>query len=284
MRRIHQASVALAACVLTGAATASDLKLDGQTVLNKAIGTNLQIDLTGNPGLPTLLALDGSPGPVSLFGESVPLGLTPALRFLPSVATNGSGVASTTTAVPSIPALIGSTFYLVGMILDPVDPNGFDFSNGASVTLTLRPFFEKVRAINLGSSVEVSIDPLAMPALAGKTVDIYVTVAKSKTGWDANATLTDVSSGGAETVAFSSAGVQANTFTVDTGTLAGPTGTDLGAGYDVVIDVDQNGMLSAGDVIDGYSIQPGFTVVRDTTQLGPYAVTEQLYTGGTWLG
>ncbi|MBC8451418.1 MAG: hypothetical protein H8D72_01785 [Planctomycetes bacterium] len=299
MRRIHHAAgVALAACVLTGAATASDLKLDGQTALNKVIGTNMQIDLTGNPGLATQLALDVSPGPVSVLGESIPLGLTPALFFLPSVPTNGAGLATTILPVPNLPALVGNTYYFMGAVLDPADPNGFDFSNGASVTLilggheqtelagnslALRPFFEKVRAINVGSTVEVSIDPLALPALAGQTADIYVTLSKSAAGWDTNATLTDVSSGGANTVTFSAGGVQANTFTVDSGTLAGPTGTDLGAGYDVVIDVNQDGLLSAGDVIDGYGDQAGIYIVRDTTQPGPYAVTEVISSGGAWL-
>jgi len=296
MRRIHHAALAITA--IAGVAGASDLKLDGQTSVIKQIGTNLQIDLTGSPNLATKVAVDVSPGPVSVLGESIAIGLTPSMFFIGTVPTDAAGLSSTTVAIPNDPALIGGTFYLVGAVLDPADPNGFDFSSGATLSfstgsfqqtelagnsLSMRPFFEKVRAINMGSTVEVSIDPLAMPSLAGQTADIFVTVAKTSAGWDADATLVDVSSGGAETVTFSASGVQANTFTVDTGTLAGPVGTDLGAGYDVVIDLDQDGLLSAGDVIDGYADHAGFEVVRDTTQAGPFAVSESIYSGGTWL-
>jgi hypothetical protein len=296
MRRTHHAALAL--CALAGAAGASDLKLDGQTSVTKPINSNLQIDLTGNPGLPTQLAVDVSAGPVMVLGELIDIGLTPAMFFLATGPTDAAGLSSTTVLIPNNPALVGSMFYFVGAVLDPADPNGFDFSAGASLSISLgaftqselagnsigvRPFFEKVRAINLGSTVELSIDPLAMPALAGKTADLYVTQSQSAGGWDVNPALVDISSGGAETVTFSASGVQANTFTIDTGTLAGPTGTDLGIGYDVVIDVDQDGQLSAGDVIDGYGDNPGFSIVRDTTQAGPYAVTEKIYSGGQWL-
>ena len=295
--RITPTAAAIAAFVLSSTAVASDLKLNGQTSHAATLGSTLQVDITGNPSLPSLFGVNTSAGPSTFAGESVPIAFGGGLIQLPVVGTNGAGLSSTTFPVPSDPAFLGLTLFSLGAILDPADPNGIDFSNGATLTFTLggpeqaelagnslaiRPFFEKVRAVNLGSSVEVSIDPLAMPALAGQTADIYVVASQDVAGWTSSPSLVDVSSGGAETVNFTASGVQANTFTVDTGTLAGPVGTDLGAGYDIVIDLDQDGQLSPGDVIDGYGDNPGVTIVRDTTQPGPYAVTEAIYTFGSW--
>ena len=286
---------------LASFATASDLKIDGQTSVTKAIGSSVQVDLTGNPGLPAVLWIDVSAGPSTFLGESLPLGLTPALSFQFMGLTNAGGVASMTTALPNSPGLIGKQFFTAGAIADPADANGWDLSNGADLTLTgapsdviaaelagnslnVRPHFEFVRAINLGSSIEVSIDPLDHPSLVGQPVDLYVVDPQTAAGWDANPALVDLTAGGAETVTISGAGVQANRFVVDNGSLSGPSGTDLARGYDVIIDVDQDGQLSAGDLIDGYGDTPGIHVVRDTTQPGPYAVTEATYSGGTFLG
>ena len=296
--RFTPLAAAAAVLVFSASTQASDLKLDGQVSLSKALGTPLQITLTGNPALPCLLAVDVSPGPVSVLGESVAIGMTPAMFFQAIASTNLSGLSSTTLPMPSSPSLIGSTFYLLGAVLDPTDPNGFDFSASAKMTfvlggpetaelagnsLPIRPFFEKVRAVNAGSSLELSVDPLALPSLAGQTADLYVVASKNVAGWTASPALVDVSSGGAETVIFTMGGIAANTFTVDNGTLAGPLGTDLGAGYDLIIDLDQNGVLSSGDIIDGYGDNPGVSVVRDTTVAGPYAVVEKIYSGGSWL-
>lgn len=296
--RLTPLAAAAAALVFTSSALASDLKLDGQTSLAKPIGTPLQVDLTGNPSLPCMLAVDVSPGPVSVLGETIGIGLTPAMFFQAIAPTNASGLSSTTLPMPSSPSLIGATFYLLGAIIDPTDSNGLDFSNGADMTFTLggpvtaelagnsiplRPFFEKVRAVNAGSSLELSVDPLAIPSVAGMTADLYVVRSKDVAGWLAAPVLIDVSSGGAETVLFTMSGIAANTFTVDTGTLAGPTGTDLGEGYDLIIDLDQNGILSTGDIIDGYGDNPGVSIVRDTTVAGPYTVVEKIYSGGSWL-
>ena len=300
MIALRPLSTSVALIALAGSLQASDLKLDGQVHATASIGSTLQVDLTGNPGLPILLVADADPGPISLFGESIPIGLSPVAFFLPGGATDGTGTYSTSVGVPPLAFLVGQTWHLAGVVLDPLDPNGLDVSNGADVTftaagpgfeevelagnpLTLRPFFEHVRAFNQGATVEVGLDPLDHPGLAGQPVDLYVVVAKDAGGWDADGSLTDVSSGGAETVTFSGTGLTANRFVVDSGTLSGAAGAGLGVGYDVVVDVDRDGQLSAGDLIDGYGDEAGLYVVHDTVQPGPYAVTEVLYSGGTWL-
>ena len=294
-------SRSLALVLLTASAgLASDLELDGVASLTKPLGTTLGIELKGTKNLPALVAADFSAGPVTLFGESLPLGFTPAMFFLPGGMTDKFGSYTTSSAIPSTPALLGLQLHLLGLILDPADPNGLDFSAAASVTfgpavdkialdlagnpLVQRPFFEFVRAFNAGTPVSVSVDPLKVPSVAGKTGDLYVVDARTAAEWDQSVALVDVSSGGAETVSFSLGGVAANTFVVDTGSLAPGAGEVLGRGYDVVVDLDQDGKLSSGDLIDGYGDAAGFSVMRDLSLPGPYAVTEGLYSGGSWLG
>jgi hypothetical protein len=78
--------------------------------------------------------------------------------------------------------------------------------------------------------------------------------------------------------------VQDNTFVI-----AAPLALDhdpvagLGVGYDVVLDCDGDGSLGAGDAIDGRGDEAGFHTVHDTTGPGPLAVSQALYSGGTWL-
>ena len=84
-------------------------------------------------------------------------------------------------------------------------------------------------------------------------------------------------------ITFVGGSLQANTFTLDAGTLIGAAGTGVGVGYDVVIDTDQNGLLGPGDMIDGAD-GAGFYVVHDLTQAGPLAVSSVNYSGGSFLG
>ena len=67
--------------------------------------------------------------------------------------------------------------------------------------------------------------------------------------------------------------------------LAGKASLDVGADADlVVIDLDRNGRWDGQDLIDGFDDEAGFYAVHDVTQPGPLAVTEVIYTGGTFLG
>ena len=140
------------------------------------------------------------------------------------------------------------------------------------------PFFEYVRAINVNAPVKVAIDPTRFPAIVGDTCDIYVVNHKSASDWSGNPALVDVTPGGKLTQTFSGATIQLNTFEVAAvSTLNANAGLGLGVGYDVVIDRDQNGVLSAGDFIDGLDGEAGFYVVHDTTAPSPEAVTELRY-------
>jgi hypothetical protein len=148
----------------------------------------------------------------------------------------------------------------------------------AGNSLSQYPFFEYVRAINVNAPVKVAIDPTRFPAIVGDTCDIYVVNHKSPSDWSSNPALVDVTPGGHLTQTFGGATIQLNTFEVAApSTLNANAGLGLGVGYDVVLDRDQNGSLSAGDFIDGLGGEAGFYVVHDTTAPGPEAVTEVIY-------
>jgi len=154
----------------------------------------------------------------------------------------------------------------------------------AGNSLVKYPFFEYVKAFNKDATVKVAIDPTRFPGIVGETGDIYVVVAKTAAQWMSDPSLHNVV-GNPLTVNFGGSTVQANTFQV-----AGPNeldadaGIGLGVGYDVVIDIDQNGVLSTDDYIDGLGSEAGLYIVHDVSQPGPLAVTEVIYSGGTWLG
>jgi hypothetical protein len=140
------------------------------------------------------------------------------------------------------------------------------------------PFFHYVKAINANTPVHVAIDPTRFPAIVGQTCDVYVVAAKKTLGWNGDNTLTDVTTGGMQTHSFVGGTIQANTFQVTVASeLSGVAGTDLGVGYDVVLDCNQNGLLDGNDYIDGRNNESGFYIVHDTTAPGPLAVTNVSY-------
>lgn len=148
----------------------------------------------------------------------------------------------------------------------------------AGNSLSVYPFFEYVKAINENSPVKIAIDPTRFPGIVGQTCDVYVVNAKKTLGWDTNQTLTDVTPGGAMTVTFGGATIQANTFTVAGAfQLNANAGMGLGVGYDVVLDCNQDGLLNGNDYIDGRNNESGFYAVKDTSAPGPMAVTALNY-------
>ena len=140
------------------------------------------------------------------------------------------------------------------------------------------PFFEYVRAFNVNAPVKVAIDPARFPAVVGRTCNIFVVNHKNPLDWSTGPALVDVTPGGALTRTFVAGTIQANTVEVAAAsTLNANAGDDIGVPNDVVLDCDQNGVLSDGDFIDGMSYEAGLYMVSDTTALGPHAVTEQIY-------
>lgn len=153
----------------------------------------------------------------------------------------------------------------------------------AGQTLAQFPHFSHTQTFFEGSIVEVGLDPTLHPDVVGRTADLFVCAHRTLEQWSESPTLVDVR-GASQVVTISGGTIQANTFLIDAGFLSGDAGATLGVGYDVVLDFDRDGLLSSGDVVDGASDRPGMWMLVPTTQSGPYAVTEVLYSGGTWLG
>lgn len=146
------------------------------------------------------------------------------------------------------------------------------------------PYFETVLAFNQGADVHVALDPTRFPAIVGHSADLYVVEAKTQSEWSLDPSLTDVTTGGFQTVSFVAGTIQDNTFLISGGASLDAEvdgGLGLGHPYDVVLDMNQNGVWDEGDLIDGLAEgenpldrRHGFYVVHDTTQPGPLPVTE----------
>jgi von Willebrand factor type A domain len=155
----------------------------------------------------------------------------------------------------------------------------------AGNSLAQYPFFEYVKAINEDATMKVAIDSTRFAGIAGQTCDIYVVTAKNAAQWAVNPSLSDVTTGGLQTETFNGPTIQNNTFQVTAASeLSADAGLDLGVGYDVVLDCDQDGQLSDGDFIDGRGDEAGFYAVHDTTAGGPELVTEVQYNIDSTVG
>jgi dienelactone hydrolase len=144
------------------------------------------------------------------------------------------------------------------------------------------PHFEFVAAIQQTELLFGAIDPTLYPETVGVAAKIWVVADRTRAQWIANPILVDAR-GAPQPVSIAPATIQANAFVLDFGGLSGDGGLSYGRGYDIVIDFDQDGRLSSGDHIDGMN-DTGVWVLPDPTTAGPLAVTEVLYTGGTFLG
>jgi hypothetical protein len=139
----------------------------------------------------------------------------------------------------------------------------------AGNALASYPHFEHVRAFNADAPVQVAVDPIRFPGVVGVTADIYVLAARPQ--WNLGDVLADAGSG-PETFVFGGPDVTANIVTVAApGELAADAGTDIGVGYDVVVDLDRDGLLGSGDLIDHAAAEAGFYVMKDLVTAGPLA-------------
>jgi hypothetical protein len=286
----------LALCAAAPAASASDLTIDGLTSVTRPMGSTVTVVIDGTPGATTYLFVGVDPGPSVFFGNPIDIGFSPDPIIVDLGPMPTGGTYSLPATIPNLAALDGLTIYMVAAVADAASIADYSYSPGANLTISDRntqlagnalgvyPFFEFVRAFNEGSSVSVAVDPSTNPTLVGDTADIYLVVSKDGPGWDADPSLTDVSNDGPDTHTFVAGTIQSNTVVVDNGSLSADAGADIGVGYDIVIDLDQDGQLDADDLIDGYGSESGLYAVHDLTLPGPYSVIETLYSGGTFLG
>jgi hypothetical protein len=154
----------------------------------------------------------------------------------------------------------------------------------AGVALAQYPHFTFTRTFNEGAPIHVALDTATDPDLADRTVDLYLMAHRSKDEWIADPVLSDLR-GGPTTMTAAPGGLLGNVITLDPGTMNGNTGTtDVGVGYDVVLDVNRDGRLDPDDQVDGWGDEAGLYVVQDLSakypSAGPYDVTEVFFNGG----
>ncbi len=134
------------------------------------------------------------------------------------------------------------------------------------------PGFLTTTTFNWDDPVFVGLDPELYEGL-DLVADIYITEHRTPSEWTSDPELIDVR-GAFQSHTFLGASLGANAVemesTIDLPNLylAKP-----GVGYDIVLDIDQDGLLSEADFIDGNSyVNAGFYLVGDLSQQGPYEV------------
>jgi hypothetical protein len=145
------------------------------------------------------------------------------------------------------------------------------------------PYFEYSRVFQEGVTMSFAVDTQRYPSLAGVNGYLFIVAHKTPEQWAADPTLVDVRFA-AQTIGVSGNDVPSNTFPILFGPVPGDGGVGFGAGYDAVLDLNWNGVLDEGDVIQGLSDEPGFWVVSPPEALGPHPIAEVVYSGGSFLG
>ena len=141
----------------------------------------------------------------------------------------------------------------------------------ACVAAATAPWALHFNSFNLGGTVGAAIDPVRFSDLVGTTVDLVVVDNRSAAEWAANPALTDVR-GASQALVVPATPAASVVSLLMAGVTAG-SGDSPGRGFDLVVDADRDGTLSAGDIIDGAGNEPGFWYVKDLAAAGPYATT-----------
>jgi hypothetical protein len=153
----------------------------------------------------------------------------------------------------------------------------------AGVSTNSSPWFRFVDNFNFDDSAWLAIDPLLFPQIIGTQPDIYVVNDKSTSEWSDDPTLIDATNDGAISVMFNGDGVSGNTFLLtECVFLSDNTLPYVGKAYDIVVDMDGDGILSPDDLIDGYD-GAGMYVIQDITLPGPYEVVMADETASEYL-
>jgi len=142
----------------------------------------------------------------------------------------------------------------------------------AGESLTDFPFMDYVRSFDEGDTIFVGIDPSVADVPAG-SVNVFIVADKTESQWASDPTLVDAR-GTSQPVSFGGGASTADNRVAmgGVGFLDADAGEDIGVPYDVVVDVDGDGELSDGDLIDGLT-GVGFWLFKDLTTSGPADTT-----------
>ncbi len=179
--------------------------------------------------------------------------------------------------------LLASVVLFASVPVQAQVPQGIVSIDLAGNPLQEYPWFDFQGAWFEGSPIHIAFDTEQYPQIVGASGDVYVVAHKSAAQWASDTTLVDVA-GAARPIVVQPGDIRPNRFQIDAGLLSGDAGASLGVKYDVVVDFDHDALLSSGDWIDGVQDSPGLEVLKPTALPGPYAVTEVIYSGGSFLG
>ena len=120
--------------------------------------------------------------------------------------------------------------------------------------------------------MSIGIDPALTPIARGASADVWVVSNRTAAEWAANNVLQDVR-GAAQSITLG-ATLASNVIVLTGGTtLSGDGNLAVGRGYDLVVDMNRDGLLGGGDLIDGGGDAAGLWISRDPTAAGPLQVT-----------
>ncbi len=153
----------------------------------------------------------------------------------------------------------------------------------AGMSLTQAPWFTYTRTFIQDAPMQIAVDPALHPDINGANGYLYIVRHKTAAEWQADPTLVDVRFA-AQSVYFPGPDLAANTLPVMFGPVPGDAGDQFGVAYDLVLDLNFDTVLDAGDLIDGLQGGPGMYVVAPPQLPGHHAVTEVVISGGSWLG
>ena len=142
----------------------------------------------------------------------------------------------------------------------------------AAVTASSYPWATHFDCVNRDDLLVIRIDPIRFSDLVGQSFEAFIIENRSALDWETNRLLVDVR-GYSEEV-WVGATLESSTVIMNIGTVVQPgLGDSPGRGFDLVIDVDRDGLLSSGDLIDGLGDGAGFWFMKDTAGVGPHAAT-----------
>ena len=148
------------------------------------------------------------------------------------------------------------------------------------------PWIQFVNNFQTDDTVYFGINPNQYPDLINKTVNVYVVKSRIPDSYVSNPELDDIR-GAAQQVTISGTSIRENIFMLEQSWAFEYqiSGSALGVGYDLIIDIDNNGLLSSGDIVDGWNKNvAGFYKVHNTANPGNYKTAVQDYTNNdAWL-
>ncbi|MSR74066.1 MAG: hypothetical protein EXS14_01130 [Planctomycetes bacterium] len=98
------------------------------------VNTNMTLSLTSQASQPYIWFFDVAPGPINVFGVSIPLGFTPYVLDLGVALLPPSGTHNISVAIMDDPVLYGLHLFSCALLLDPSAPAQFVASNGIDFT------------------------------------------------------------------------------------------------------------------------------------------------------